>query len=87
MYEKLRAKMLEKVEQMAALKIQTFVRMSIQRKWWTETRERRRAAASMIQRNYRIFRSASIIPMLVKAKKNQAATICQKFTRGYMVWR
>jgi len=61
--------------------------MIIKRIWWIKTRELRTKAASMIQKNFRLFRRWNVIPKLMRSRKNNSAEIIQKYLKGYIVSR
>lgn len=68
--------------------------VSIQRRFrhWMRTKkmklwmERRNLAALKIQKNYKTWHRWSLIPKALKFRKNQMATIIQKYMRGYRVY-
>lgn len=57
--------------------------MISKRLWWIELRAVRWQAATMIQNNYRAYRRWNIIPKMLKAARKEAATIIQKYMKGY----
>ena len=73
------------MENRAATIIQKNVRTMIWKDLWRRTKEKRHAAARMIQRNFKEYRRFKVIPRAIKARRMLAATVIQTKMRGFVV--
>ena len=69
----------------AAVRIQSWWKKAKLRAWFSLISNIRRVAVTKIQRTWRVYLRLRVWPEMLKANKDQAATVLQKRMRGYSV--
>jgi len=62
------------------------MRMCLKRRAFLKIQKKRTDAVNLIARNFREYRRFNVIPKILKKRKNENATVIQKFLKGYQTY-
>ncbi|TNV82180.1 hypothetical protein FGO68_gene233 [Halteria grandinella] len=82
---KLERRKMRKEEQEAVVRLQAWVRMHFVRQAYLKLSQLRLYAVLMVQRKFRDYRRHTIVPRMLKQRRDNAASTVQKYMRGYLV--